>query len=134
MPTEWLHPDDSPRILRAYESLIDEGRLTSEYRFRKKDGSYCWVSDELRVLRDTDGSPVPIRRWQAQGAKAQARYARANQAVSGPHPEAMWLPPKHITPAQLRVGSCTVGSFRNFTNPAAALPNSPASTAARASR
>ena len=55
-----LHPDDSPRILRAYENLIDEGRLTSEYRFRKKDGSYCWVSDELRVLRDVEGSPTEV--------------------------------------------------------------------------
>jgi PAS domain-containing protein len=36
-----LHPEDSPRILRLYERLIDEGRLASEYRFRKKDGSYC---------------------------------------------------------------------------------------------
>ena len=55
-----LHPDDSPRILRAYERLIDEGRLTSEYRFRKKDGSYCWVSDELRVLRDAAGNPTEV--------------------------------------------------------------------------
>ena len=39
---------------------MDEGRLTSEYRFRKKDGSYCWVSDELRVLRDTDGNPTEV--------------------------------------------------------------------------
>ena len=43
-----VHPDDSPRILRAYERLFEEGRLSSEYRFRKKDGSYCWVSDELQ--------------------------------------------------------------------------------------
>ena len=62
-PDFWMsrvHPDDSPRILRAYERLIDEGRLSSEYRFRKKDGSYCWVSDELRVLRDAAGNPVEV--------------------------------------------------------------------------
>ncbi len=62
-PDFWVsrvHPDDSPRILRAYERLMDVGRLSSEYRFRKKDGSYCWVSDELRVLRDAAGNPVEV--------------------------------------------------------------------------
>jgi adenylate cyclase len=55
-----IHPEDTPRILRAYERLIDEGRLASEYRFRRKDGSYCWVSDELRVLRDVAGNPTEV--------------------------------------------------------------------------
>ena len=62
-PDFWVsrvHPDDSPRILRAYERLMDVGQLSSEYRFRKKDGSYCWVSDELRVLRDAAGNPVEV--------------------------------------------------------------------------
>lgn len=55
-----IHPEDSPRILRAYARLLDEGRLSSEYRFRKRDGSYCWVSDELRVLRNASGEPVEV--------------------------------------------------------------------------
>ena len=55
-----VHPQDSPRIFRAYERLFEEGRLSSEYRFRKKDGSYCWVSDELQVLRDAAGEPVEV--------------------------------------------------------------------------
>ena len=62
-PDFWInrvHPEDSPRILRAYERLMDIGRLSSEYRFRKKDGSYCWVSDELRVLRDAAGEPLEV--------------------------------------------------------------------------
>ena len=62
-PDFWVsrvHPQDSPRILRAYERLFEEGRLSSEYRFRKKDGSYCWVSDELQVLRDAAGEPVEV--------------------------------------------------------------------------
>jgi PAS domain S-box-containing protein len=55
-----IHPQDSPRILRAYSRLFEEERLTSEYRFRKKDGSYCWVSDDLQVLRDPAGEPVEV--------------------------------------------------------------------------
>ena len=39
---------------------MDDGRLSSEYRFRKKDGSYCWVSDELRVVRDAAGEPIEV--------------------------------------------------------------------------
>jgi len=55
-----VHPADSPRILRAYSRLFEEERLSSEYRFRKKDGSYCWVSDELQVVRDANGDPVEV--------------------------------------------------------------------------
>jgi PAS domain S-box-containing protein len=55
-----LHPADSPRILRAYSRLFEEERLSNEYRFRKKDGSYCWVSDELQVLRNLSGDPVEV--------------------------------------------------------------------------
>jgi adenylate cyclase len=55
-----IHPQDSPRILRAYSRLFEEDRLSSEYRFRKKDGSYCWVSDELQVIRDAGGEPVEV--------------------------------------------------------------------------
>ncbi len=55
-----IHPADSPRILRAYSRLFEEERLSNEYRFRKKDGSYCWVSDELQVLRNPAGDPIEI--------------------------------------------------------------------------
>jgi len=55
-----IHPQDAPRIFKAYERLFEEDRLSSEYRFRKKDGSYCWVSDELQVLRDAAGNPVEV--------------------------------------------------------------------------
>ena len=55
-----IHPEDSPRILRAYSRLFEEGRLANEYRFRKKDGSYCWVSDELQVVRTAEGEAVEV--------------------------------------------------------------------------
>jgi adenylate cyclase len=55
-----LHPADSPRILRAYSRLFEEERLGNEYRFRRKDGSYCWVNDELQVLRNAAGDPIEV--------------------------------------------------------------------------
>ena len=54
-PDFWVsrvHPEDSPRIMQRLCEADRRGATFSEYRFRKKDGSYCWVSDELRVLRE----------------------------------------------------------------------------------
>jgi len=55
-----IHPDDSARVLNDYARLLEEGRLTYEYRFLKKDGTYCWLSDELQLLRDEAGEPVEV--------------------------------------------------------------------------
>lgn len=55
-----IHPEDSPRILSAYARLFEEERLSSEYRFRKKDGSFCWVSDDLQVIRTAAGDPIEV--------------------------------------------------------------------------
>ena len=32
--------------------LFEEGAHTAEFRFRKKDGTYCWVSDEQQLIRE----------------------------------------------------------------------------------
>ena len=64
----------------------------AEYRFRKKDGSYCWVSDEQHLTRDTEGSPIEvvgswsnidIRKAAEQAIQAaQAELEKANEAKS----------------------------------------------------
>jgi adenylate cyclase len=55
-----VHPEDSQRILAEYPRLFAEGRLSVEYRFRKKDDSYCWINDELQLLRDAAGDPIEV--------------------------------------------------------------------------
>jgi adenylate cyclase len=55
-----VHPEDLPRIEKDFARLFEDGRLANEYRFRKKDGSYCWISDDLQLLRDAAGEPVEI--------------------------------------------------------------------------
>src|SRR3989441_12886637 len=40
--------------------LLAHDRLTTEYRFQYKDGTYHWVHDESRVLRDAAGEPVEV--------------------------------------------------------------------------
>ena len=59
----WLsrvHPDDSPRVLKQYSRLMEHGRLSVEYRFRKKDGGYCWIGDELHLVRNAAGDPIEV--------------------------------------------------------------------------
>ena len=55
-----VHPADLARIEKGYKRLFEEGRLSNEYRFRKKDGNYCWISDDLQLMRNADGEPIEI--------------------------------------------------------------------------
>src|SRR5215831_7470663 len=55
-----VHPADLARIEKGYTRLFEEGHLSNEYRFRKKDGNYCWISDYLQMIRDAAGEPVEI--------------------------------------------------------------------------
>jgi two-component system cell cycle sensor histidine kinase/response regulator CckA len=58
---ERVHPEEFPRVLAGVEErLFAEGRLTDEYRFRHRDGTYRWVRSEMRVLRDAAGKPVEV--------------------------------------------------------------------------
>jgi PAS domain S-box-containing protein len=62
-PTWWLdnlHPDDRARVLAELPALFANDQLTTEYRFRGKDGAYHWVHDESRLLRDAAGQPTEV--------------------------------------------------------------------------
>ena len=55
-----VHPEDLPRVEGEMASLFKEGRRAVEYRFRRKDGSYCWVNDDQHLVRDANGEPDEI--------------------------------------------------------------------------
>jgi PAS domain S-box-containing protein len=55
-----VHPDDIASVEAEQALLFERDRHTAEYRFRKKDGRYCWVSDEKHLIRDADGEPFEI--------------------------------------------------------------------------
>src|SRR3954451_19078947 len=62
-PAFWLdrvHPDDLPRVLAELPCLFELGRHAYEYRFRPAGGTYRWVSDELRLIRDEAGEPLEV--------------------------------------------------------------------------
>ena len=55
-----VHPDEIAAVEAESGQLFKKGRHTVEYRFRKKDGTYCWVSDAQQLVRDEKGQPVEI--------------------------------------------------------------------------
>lgn len=57
---ENIHPDDRERVFAAYDALYEYGHHVHEYRFRRQDGSYLWVLDELRLTRNSQGNPLEI--------------------------------------------------------------------------
>ncbi|MDJ0705263.1 MAG: PAS domain-containing protein [Leptolyngbyaceae cyanobacterium MO_188.B28] len=57
---EHIHPEDTSYVFQELPELFEKDRHTHEYRFRHKDGSYRWVRDELRLVRDDQNTPVEI--------------------------------------------------------------------------
>lgn len=55
-----IHPDDHQRVFSSLKELFIKGTHVYEYRFRMNDGSYRWVHDELRLIRDDNGEPYEI--------------------------------------------------------------------------
>lgn len=73
---EHVHPDDLARVEAEVGKLFDTGREVLEYRFRRKDGSYCWVNDEQHLLRDEKGAPLEVvGSWSDISARKTAEEA-----------------------------------------------------------
>ena len=51
-----IHPDDRKEVFEKQKKFIEKGeRFATEYRFRKKDGSYLHVEDSGIFLKDKQG-------------------------------------------------------------------------------
>ena len=55
-----LHPDDRSWVVANLSHVFEHGQHVHEYRFRHKDGTYRWLHDELRVVRDQDDVPAEL--------------------------------------------------------------------------
>ena len=76
-----VHPDDLAEVEAKQVELFENCEHLAEYRFRKKDGSYIWVSDEQHLIRDRHGDPVEVvGSWSDVDARkaAQLQADRAN--------------------------------------------------------
>ena len=62
-PNFWfdhIHPDDAPNIFSSLAQIFTEGERAYEYRFRTADGRYLWMHDQLRLIRDEQGTPLEV--------------------------------------------------------------------------
>ncbi|MBA5686756.1 ATP-binding protein [Rugamonas apoptosis] len=62
-PNFWfdhIHPDDAPNIFSSLALVFTQGQRAYEYRFRVADGSYLWMHDTLRLIRDEHGAPLEV--------------------------------------------------------------------------
>src|SRR4029077_5896800 len=65
--------------------LYKKGRHTVEYRFLKKDGTYCWVIDEQHLIRNRDGEPIEVvGSWSDETAPKEAHnhFRRSEQRLT----------------------------------------------------
>ena len=71
-----IHPDERERVLAQRALLFTEGCITGEYRFRHRDGSWRWMHDETRLVRDEAGGPEElVGSWIDITARKQAEDA-----------------------------------------------------------
>jgi diguanylate cyclase (GGDEF)-like protein/PAS domain S-box-containing protein len=57
-PASWLkavHPDDRPRVVRAFASVADPSGFSEEWRVLRPDGETRWVAGRAWVVRDRHG-------------------------------------------------------------------------------
>ena len=54
---ESLHPEDRDRAVGVMTEALKGNGYSMEYRLRHTDGSYHWVEDKNRVVRDAAGKP-----------------------------------------------------------------------------
>ncbi|MDI6853727.1 MAG: PAS domain S-box protein [Deltaproteobacteria bacterium] len=54
------HPEAIPQVKGFIRKLFEEGYVSLDYRFRHKDGTYRWMQDESKLIRDAEGQPLEI--------------------------------------------------------------------------
>jgi PAS domain S-box-containing protein len=55
-----IHPEDTPRVFAGLPRLFEQGSLAHEYRFQHQDGTYRWMHDEMKLVRDEAGNPLEL--------------------------------------------------------------------------
>ena len=53
-----VHPEDLPNLRKSLVSLNETGKTLAEYRFRGSNGAYTWWSNQMILIRDSEGQPI----------------------------------------------------------------------------
>jgi two-component system, cell cycle sensor histidine kinase and response regulator CckA len=90
-----IHPDEREHVLALHAPPYVLDDLLLEYRFQRKDGSWFWVRDEKRLLRDAAGQPTEVvgswvditesKQTEAALAESEARLRLAMDAAAMGH-------------------------------------------------
>ena len=58
--SERIHPEDRDRVVESMVAVVRDGGRTwaTEYRLRRRDGSWAHILDRAQVIRDPGGRPV----------------------------------------------------------------------------
>ena len=57
---ERVHPEDVSCLAAWVKRTFDGGERSIEYRYRRMNGTYCWVKDEQHFLCDENGETIEI--------------------------------------------------------------------------
>ncbi|OUL19973.1 histidine kinase [Nostoc sp. RF31YmG] len=78
-PNFWLrhvHPEDVEYILRKFSQLFAQEYNSYEYRFLHADGTYHWLYEQVRLIRDEVGKPIEfVGYWADVNARKLAELA-----------------------------------------------------------
>ncbi|MEG5064226.1 GAF domain-containing protein [Microcoleus sp. B3-A4] len=53
-----VHPEDREIVATSFAQILEKESIAYEYRERHKDGSYRWIYDEVKLVKDAAGLPV----------------------------------------------------------------------------
>ncbi len=53
-----VHPEDRELVDTSFAQILEKEFISYEYRERHKDGSYRWIYDEVKLVKDAAGIPV----------------------------------------------------------------------------
>jgi diguanylate cyclase (GGDEF)-like protein/PAS domain S-box-containing protein len=95
-----IHPDDLPLVESGMRTVLNKGTLDREFRFLRKGGSYVWIHDNQRLVRDSDGNVTEIvgtwmditeRKWSEKLKEVFASLGARLAAVSTPKDAAAFI-------------------------------------------
>ncbi|RCJ24825.1 hypothetical protein A6770_04010 [Nostoc minutum NIES-26] len=55
-----IHPEDVPHVSAALVKVFQQGQYKLEYRFLHKDGTYRWIYNQGKLVRDDTGNPLEL--------------------------------------------------------------------------
>jgi len=92
-----IHPEDIDLIFQELPGKLNQGNYSFEYRFLHADGTYHWLLDEGRLIRDERGEPIEVvgyfvdisDRKQAEFALSRSRELK--EAIFNESTDALFL-------------------------------------------